>query len=87
MKYFFFLFLFCCTSHFNQNIATQKEPWPQIVSSDLKIKGAKVLASSNPEEATKKLLNLKAECEKAGYKDGAMKSSMDLLLLYYNSGN
>lgn len=84
MKYFYFLFLFCSTLHFSQNNTPQKESSPQTVSLDLKIRDAKVLAISNPEEA-KKLLNLKAECEKAGYKDGAMKSSMGLLMLYHNS--
>src|SRR6218665_3917909 len=46
-----------------------------------------MLAASDPFRATKKLLELKKLSEKINYKDGAMKSSMGLLLLYYNAGD
>lgn len=45
------------------------------------------LASSDPEKATKRLLEVKEKCEKIDYKVGAMRSSRVLVLLYYNDGN
>lgn len=86
MKYLYLL-LFSVILSFAQSLTPQKNPTSQKTSIDLQIQDAKILASSNPEEATKKLLQLKKESEKTGYKDGAMKSSMGLLLLYYNGGD
>lgn len=74
-------FILCFASVYSQTTSDQTD------SIDTKINDSKILASSNPAEATQKLLELKSHSEKIQYKYGVMQSAMGLVLLYYNDGN
>lgn len=84
---YLFLFFFYSVFSFAQNTETPDKPLSEIEIIDEKIQECRNLASSNPGEATKKLLEVKEQCEKINHKDGAMRSSMVLVLLYYNGGD
>lgn len=82
---FFILFAFYAISA--QNAKITKESVPKIEIIDAEIKKYKASAASDPVAAAKKLQQLKEQCERIHYTNGAMTSSMGLILLYYNEGN
>ncbi|QIY89497.1 helix-turn-helix domain-containing protein [Chryseobacterium gallinarum] len=81
--YLFFTFFFLYAT-FAQNSKISNSGLENI---DEEIKKSKAYAASDPITATKKLQQLKEQCEKIHYTNGAMTSSMGLVLLYYNAGN
>ncbi len=82
----FFIF-YCFNLYAVPNDKTVNKQNPAIKVIDASIQESKTLASSNPSEAKKQLLELKKKSEKMNHKDGVMKSSMGLLLIYYNDGD
>ena len=87
LNFYFFLLLFFSLVCSAQNTKNINPPDAITRAIDDQIKEYKLLASSNPEEAIKKLKATKEHSEKIYYKEGAMRSSMGLVLLYYNDGN
>ena len=81
------LFSFYSFISFAQDAEAPDKTSSEIERIDKKIQECRHLASSDPNEATKKLLKIKEQCKKINYKTGAMQSSMVLVLLYYNGGN
>lgn len=86
-KIYLFFILFPFYAIFAQNTKPSKAEISQIEIIDAEIKEYKASAASDPATATKKLLQLKEKCEEIHYINGAMTSSMGLVLLYYNEGN
>ncbi|REC63772.1 hypothetical protein DRF65_03425 [Chryseobacterium pennae] len=82
---FFTLFTLCIT--FAQNLGSSKNPLSITEKIDGEIKKRKASAASDPVTAKKKLKELKDQSEKIQYPNGAMTSSMGLVLLYYNDGD
>lgn len=83
MKRPIYLFLFLLSFYSIISLA-QNEETPYKLSSEFEIIDARIqeykyLASSDPDKAVKKLLEVKELC-----KTGAMKNTMGLVLLYYN---
>lgn len=88
MKKIYLLFiLLSLYTTFAQNAKMSKDSVSIIKKIDDEIKKCKASASSDPVTATKKLQQLKEHCESIHYKNGAMVSSMGLVLLYYNDGD
>ncbi|PWN65935.1 helix-turn-helix domain-containing protein [Chryseobacterium oncorhynchi] len=86
-KIYLFFIIFSFYAAFSQNVKTPKESVSKIKIIDAEIKKYKTSAASDPVAATKKLQQLKEQCETIHYTNGAMTSSMGLVLLYYNEGN
>ncbi|MGC4041387.1 MAG: hypothetical protein QM710_11545 [Flavobacterium sp.] len=84
---FLALFFFCATLAQNPATKASDASISEIKAIDRQIQKYRALAHSNPAESTKKLVEIKNLCKKIGHKDGAMRSSMCLVLLYYNGGN
>ncbi len=81
------LVFYCFNLHAtgNNNAVNKQDPTIKVI--DASIQESKMLASSDPAEAKKQLLELKKKTERMNHKDGVMKSSMGLLLIYYNDGD
>lgn len=67
------------------SIAQEKSETIELI--DKKISESRNLATENPTEAIKILKGLKKKSEEIGYKEGFLKSSITLTLLYYNNGD
>lgn len=82
---YLFIFLICISSGFAP--ATGQTKSIKTDSLDAKIQEVRGTAANDPAEAKKNLLELKKYSEKINHKDGVMRSSMGLLLIYYNDGD